>query len=217
MIPFCLRSRAFFVPMRVFPAYMIQILPQKRTSHPISKFFRPMFEKRNLKAALGGVISITSLASGMFVLPGDQSIMASSNIQPFDENIVIETKKSIVTIIPENTGVSQEFHMGHPGLDITAKLGAKIYPVKNGVVELMSSTRWDYGRSVVINHGNGMQTRYAHMGKIFVEEGEKVTTDMAIGEVGLTGRTTGPHLHIEVLKSGRAVNPRSYLSLAKVK
>ncbi|NCP47417.1 hypothetical protein COT86_03760 [Candidatus Collierbacteria bacterium CG10_big_fil_rev_8_21_14_0_10_43_36] len=194
---------------------MIQIQPKKRTSHPISKLFRPMFEKRNLKAALGGVISMTTLASGMFVLPGDQTILASTNIQPFDENIVIETKRGLVTVIPENTGVSQEFHYGHPGLDITASLGSKIHPLKDGVVVLMSFTRWDYGRSVVIDHGNGLQTRYAHMGKIFVEEGEKVTTDMTVGEVGLTGRTTGPHLHIEVLKNGRMVNPRSYLSLTK--
>ncbi len=174
-----------------------------------------MFEKRNLKAALGGIISVTSLASGMFFMPGDQSVRASANIQPFDENIVIETKRSMVTVIPENTGVSQEFHYGHAGLDITAPLGSKIHPLKDGVVVLMSFTRWDYGRSVVIDHGNGMQTRYAHMGKIFVEEGERVTTDMVVGEVGLTGRTTGPHLHIEVLKNGRTVNPRSYLSLAK--
>jgi murein DD-endopeptidase MepM/ murein hydrolase activator NlpD len=176
-----------------------------------------MFEKKNLKAALGGIISITTLASGMFALPGDQSVMASVNIQPFDEKIVIETKRSMVTVVPDNTGVSQNFHMGHPGLDITATLGSKIYPLKDGTVVLLSSTRWDYGRSVVIDHGNGMQTRYAHMGKIFVEEGEQVTTDMAVGEIGLTGRTTGPHLHIEVLKSGRAVNPRSYLSLATAK
>jgi len=158
---------------------------------------------------------MTTLASGMFVLPGDQTILASTNIQPFDENIVIETKRGLVTVIPENTGVSQEFHYGHPGLDITASLGSKIHPLKDGVVVLMSFTRWDYGRSVVIDHGNGLQTRYAHMGKIFVEEGEKVTTDMTVGEVGLTGRTTGPHLHIEVLKNGRMVNPRSYLSLTK--
>jgi len=196
---------------------MIQNQPQKRTSHPLSKLFRPMFEKRSLKAALGGVISITTLASGMFVLPGDQTILASANIQPFDEKIVIETKRSLVTVISENTGVSQEFHLGHPGLDITATLGSKIHPLKDGVVVLMSITRWDYGRSVVVDHGNGMQTRYAHMGKIFVEEGDKVTTDMVVGEVGLTGKTTGPHLHIEVLKNGRAVNPRSYLSLAKAK
>jgi len=176
-----------------------------------------MFEKRNLKAALGGVISLTTLASGMFVLPGDQSVLASANIQPFDENIIIETKRTLVNVVPENTGVSQEFHFGHAGLDITASLGTKIYPLKEGRVIFIGSTRWDYGRSIVIDHGNNLQTRYAHMGKIFVQEGENVSSDTAVGEIGLTGRTTGPHLHIEVLKNGRSVNPRPYLSLKNEK
>lgn len=174
-----------------------------------------MFEKRNIKAAFGGLISMTTLASGLFVLPGDQSVLALANIQPFDQEVVIETKRSLVNVVPENTGVSQEFHLGHPGIDITAPLGSKIRPIKEGVVVLMSFTKWDYGRSVVIDHGNGLQTRYAHMGKVFVEEGEKVTTDMAIGEVGLTGRTTGPHLHMEIMKNDRTVNPRPYLTLTK--
>ena len=55
------------------------------------------------------------------------------------------------------------------------------------------------------------------MGKIFVQEGENVSSDTAVGEIGLTGRTTGPHLHIEVLKNGRSVNPRPYLSLKNEK
>jgi len=211
-----LSFQAFFVPYAGFsPAPMIQIQPKRRTSHPISKFFRPMFEKRNIKTAFGGLISITTLASGMFILPGDQSVMATANIQPFDQEITIETKHSLANVLPENTGVSQEFHLGHPGIDITAKLGSKIYPLKDGVVVLMSVTRWDYGRSVIIDHGNGLQTRYAHMGKVFVQEGDKITTDMAVGEIGLTGRTTGPHLHLEIMKTGRAVNPRPYLTLTR--
>ncbi len=176
-----------------------------------------MFEKRNLKAALGGVISVTSLASGLFILPGDQSVLASVNIQPFDQNVVIETKKSLVNVLPINTGVSQEFHLGHAGMDITASLGSKIHPLKDGVIVAVSYTRWDYGRSVIVDHGNGLKTLYAHMGKIFVEEGEKVTTDMVLGEVGLTGRTTGPHLHIEIIKNGRTVNPRGYLTFTKIR
>jgi murein DD-endopeptidase MepM/ murein hydrolase activator NlpD len=102
-------------------------------------------------------------------------------------------------------------------LDITASLGTKIYPLKEGRVIFIGSTRWDYGRSIVIDHGNNLQTRYAHMGKIFVQEGENVSSDTAVGEIGLTGRTTGPHLHIEVLKNGRSVNPRPYLSLKNEK
>ncbi|KKT85076.1 MAG: Peptidase M23/M37 [Candidatus Collierbacteria bacterium GW2011_GWA2_44_99] len=148
------------------------------------------------------------------MLPGDQSTVALANLQPFDQEVVIETKRSLISVLPDNTGVSQEFHLGHSGTDITASLGSKIYPLKEGVVVLMSVTKTGYGRSVVLDHGNGLQTRYAHMGKIFVEEGERVTPAMPVGEVGITGKTTGPHLHLEVIKKNRTVNPRPYLDLS---
>ncbi|KKT83620.1 MAG: Peptidase M23/M37 [Microgenomates group bacterium GW2011_GWC1_44_9] len=157
---------------------------------------------------------MTTLASGMFMLPASQT--SASNIQvSFDQEVVIETKRSIVNVLPDNTSVSQGFHLGHPGIDITAPVGSNIYPLKEGVVVLISYSKWGYGRSAVIDHGNGLQTRYAHMGKVFVQEGEKITTDMPVGEVGMTGRTTGPHLHLEVLKNERYVNPRPYLILTK--
>ena len=193
---------------------MRRILPKTRTSHPLSKLFRPVFEKKNIKAVFGGFISMTTLASGMFMLPGDQSTVALANLQPFDQEVVIETKRSLISVLPDNTGVSQEFHLGHSGTDITALLGSKIYPLKEGVVALVSVSKTGYGRSVVVDHENGLQTRYAHMGKVFVEEGERVTTDRAVGEVGITGRTSGPHLHLEVMKNGRIVNPRPYLDLS---
>lgn len=196
---------------------MIRILPKTRTSHPLSKLFRQVFEKKNIKAAFGGFISITTLASGMFVLPGDQSAIASANIQPFDGSVVIETQKSLSNVLPENTGVSQRFHIGHPGMDITAALGSKIYPLKAGKVVLLSYSRWDYGRSIIVDHGNGLKTRYAHMGKVYVQEGEDLTIENVIGEVGLTGRTTGPHLHIEVYKNDRPVNPAAYLTITKTR
>lgn len=196
---------------------MIRIQHKTRTSNPLSKLFRKVFEKKNIKAAFGGFISITTLASGMFVLPSDQSALASTNIQPFVENVVIETQKSLSNVIPENTGISQGFHIGHPGMDITASLGSKIYPLKAGKVVLLSYSKWDYGRSVIVDHGNGLKTRYAHMGKVYVQEGEDLTTEKVIGEVGLTGRTTGPHLHIEVYKNDKPVNPASYLTITKTR
>lgn len=160
------------------------------------------------------MISVASLASGLIFLPGNQDAIAA-NIQPFSQDISIATQKSFSNVLPYNTGVSQGFHLGHPGMDITAPLGTKIYPIKEGVVILMSNTTWNYGRSVIIDHGNGMKTLYAHMGKLFVEEGEKVTTDKPIGEIGVTGKTTGPHLHFEVIKGDDRVNPQPYMALGE--
>ncbi len=191
------------------------ILPKTRTSSRISKLFRPVFEKKNIKSVLGGVISMTSLASGLVFLPVDQSVSASS-LQISEAEISMETRKSFANVLPAYTGISQGFHYGHAGIDLTAPLGSKIYPIKNGVVIKVQYLKYDYGRAVWIDSGNDIVSVYGHMGKIFVEEGDTVTTDKPIGEVGLTGRTTGPHLHLEILKENRAINPQPYLSLGPV-
>ncbi|MGI5854030.1 MAG: M23 family metallopeptidase [Bacillota bacterium] len=68
-----------------------------------------------------------------------------------------------------------------------------------------------YGLSIVVDHGGGLKTRYAHLSKIYVKVGQKVKTGEKIGAVGSTGNSTGPHLHFEVIKNGKTVNPLNYL------
>ncbi len=153
---------------------------------------------------------MTSLASGMFFLQGDTSLIEAS-FNPVTQEMIIETKHGISNVVPNMTGISQEFHLGHPGMDITAPLGSKILPLKKGKVVLVANTKAGYGRWVEVDHGDNVKSLYAHMGKIQVEEGDEVETDTALGEVGLTGRTTGPHVHIEVFKGESRINPRVYL------
>lgn len=97
----------------------------------------------------------------------------------------------------------------HEGMDFSAEIGTAIYATGDGVVE---EAGWEsgYGKSVVINHGYGYKTRYAHMNNFNVRKGEKVVRGQIIGEVGNTGKSTGPHLHYEVRLKGRAVNPVNY-------
>ncbi len=98
----------------------------------------------------------------------------------------------------------------HPGLDFQGSVGESVYATANGVVEFAG---WDagYGQSVIIDHGDGYQTRYAHMSRLFVKEGETVSQREKIGVVGSTGRSTGPHLHYEIIKDGRTINPETML------
>ncbi len=193
------------------PANMIQSqYLKKATSHPLSRVFRPFFESKNIKSILGGIFSMTSLASGAFLLQGDSSLVEAS-FNPVTQEMIIETKHSISSLVPNMSGISQEFHIAHPGIDITAPLGSKILPLKKGKVRLVANTQVGYGRWVEIDHGDGVRSLYAHMGKIQVEEGDEVNTDTALGEVGLTGRTTGPHVHLEVFKGESRINPRVYL------
>lgn len=194
---------------------ILNILPKTRTSNPVSKLIRPVFEGKTFKSVLGGVISVTSLASGLVFLPIDQTV-ATANMQTLNSEIPVETRKSYANVLPEYTGISQGFHYGHAGIDLTAPLGSKIYPIKEGVVTKVQFLRYGYGRAVWIDNGNGTTSLYGHMGKIFVNEGDIVTADKPIGEVGLTGKTTGPHLHLEVIKNEKNINPQPYLALGTV-
>ncbi|MBN1155204.1 M23 family metallopeptidase [candidate division KSB1 bacterium] len=102
----------------------------------------------------------------------------------------------------------------HNGIDIAAQEGTPIYASAAGVVEFAKSNyrpNKGYGMEIVVDHGNGVKTRYAHLSKISVNVGQKVNRWDIIGRVGETGRATGPHLHYEVLVNGKHVDPLQYI------
>lgn len=98
----------------------------------------------------------------------------------------------------------------HWGLDFTAPIGTEIYATGGGTVELVKRNSWGYGREIVIDHGFGMKTRYAHLSEFKVKQGNQVSRGDLIGLIGTSGKSTGPHLHYEVEKDGKKVNPISY-------
>lgn len=99
----------------------------------------------------------------------------------------------------------------HDGLDFTADTGTPIYAAAGGIVSAAEQTP-DYGKIVKIDHGFGLETRYAHTSLIVVKVGDRVEKGQKIAEVGNTGRSTGPHLHYEIRLSGNALDPRKYLN-----
>jgi murein DD-endopeptidase MepM/ murein hydrolase activator NlpD len=102
--------------------------------------------------------------------------------------------------------------INHYGIDIAGKLGYPVYAVDNGVVVYAGWNNWGYGNVVVIDHGNGWQSLYAHLSRILVQCGQGVTQGEVIGAIGSTGNSTGPHLHFELRndKYGK-VNPWNFL------
>ncbi|MGH8176920.1 MAG: M23 family metallopeptidase [Steroidobacter sp.] len=98
----------------------------------------------------------------------------------------------------------------HRGVDFAGPAGAQVVAVASGVVTY-SKDRFGYGKTVEINHGGGYVTRYAHNQRVLVTVGDTVQKGQAIALIGSTGRSTGPHLHFEVLKQGRAVDPMSFV------
>jgi flagellar protein FlgJ len=95
----------------------------------------------------------------------------------------------------------------HHGLDIAAPEGTDIRAVRDGTVRF-SGERGSYGKLVILDHGDGLETRYAHCSELIVNEGEKIRAGERIALVGTTGRSTGPHLHLEARKDGQAVDPQ---------
>lgn len=98
----------------------------------------------------------------------------------------------------------------HTGLDFSAPTGTPIYATSDGVVQLAGFSTDGYGNKVVINHGYGFQTLYAHMLRVKAKSGQTVKRGEVIGYVGSTGKSTGAHLHYEVIKRGTKVDPIYY-------
>lgn len=105
-------------------------------------------------------------------------------------------------------------HSSHHGVDFAAPWASPVTATADGVVKF-AGTRAGFGRMVEIDHGNGFVTRYAHMSRISVKRGEKVSLHDKVGELGNSGRSTGPHVHYEILFKKRPVNPRRFIEAGR--
>lgn len=113
--------------------------------------------------------------------------------------------------ISSRFGVSSSIRSGtHTGLDIACSEGTDIKVVAKGKV-VFAQDNGPYGNLVKVDHGNGVETWYAHCSKIYVQDGDKVKSGDVIASVGTTGNSTGPHLHLEIRIKGEAINPQKYL------
>ena len=98
----------------------------------------------------------------------------------------------------------------HRGIDIVADAGTPVLAAADGVIS-RAQRNGDYGKMIDVSHGYGYVTRYAHLGELLMRTGQSVKRGDLIGRVGSTGRSTGAHLHYEVVRDGRRVNPWKYL------
>lgn len=204
--------RRLFVFPQEWPAnmkfnFLRKILPHTRVSHPISALLRPLFENKRIWSMIGGVLVLGCFTLGISLYPPREPVRAFGQYQELE----LITEKLAVNPVPDTIGTSQGYSVFHRGIDFRAPKGSPVYPMMNGKVIYVISLGYGYGRHVLIDHGNGLTTLYAHLGRIFVEEGEEVSKETEIAEVGLTGRTTGYHLHFEVREDMNAVNPWPYL------
>jgi murein DD-endopeptidase MepM/ murein hydrolase activator NlpD len=113
---------------------------------------------------------------------------------------------------PSGGYISQGYWAGHQAIDIAAPFGSPLYAVESGTV-VAAAYGWNggYGTVVDIDHGGGYVSRYAHLSDMYVTKGQTVARGAVIGKIGLTGITTGPHVHFEILLNGVRQNPTFFL------
>ncbi len=169
-----------------------------------------MFEHKNINRVLGTHLAVAAIASTMLpsVLPSYTSnfINGSNVINMETTPITLKTEHGIQFPLSQ-MHINQGYFSYHPALDLKAVVGDPIRPIMVGTVSEAEFSRLGYGNVVLVNHGDGIESLYAHMSKIFVKKGDHVDLNTVLGEAGTTGHSTGPHLHFEVRENGVSVNP----------
>lgn len=141
--------------------------------------------------------------------PTKQNIVHAQENQQVES--IIPSDKQPVFQLPHPGYLSTHYSSWHPGIDIATGLGMPIKPISEGTVTEAGYNFWGLGLVVEIQHPSGYHSLYAHMGKVYVKKGQTVTDSDYIGEVGLTGHTTGPHTHLEVKKDESYLDPSTIL------
>jgi murein DD-endopeptidase MepM/ murein hydrolase activator NlpD len=163
---------------------------------------------------LNGLNSKTSqIAVGQkLVVPGGSKPPVVRQVQIYTGPIPPSARKGTGRFVwPASGSITQGFKPLHQALDIGSWLGAPVKASDSGYVVTAGWSDVGYGYYVVLDHGNGFQTLYAHLSRYFVAAGDSVAQGTIIGLVGSTGNSTGPHLHFELIQNGIRRNPFGFL------
>lgn len=178
---------------------------------PLSRRSVRVFEKRGIRQIMGAIVVISVIS--MAILPTSFAIAQTAVYKNYSQvqaqASVVKTEKSLRLPV-DNFAITQGYNFFHPGIDMAATKGSPVYPIMDGVVVYVDRGRFGYGNQVVVDHGSGFKSLYAHFAKIETKVGEKVDKNSIIGLVGSTGWSTGPHLHLQIEESGRWTNPRAF-------
>jgi len=185
-------------------------------SNPLSKRFRALFEIKPVRHLFGYSLIAGSITF-TFINP---STAFSQNTAPVQEIITLSpstlklsTTESIRYPLDSAPQINQFFNSWHSGVDLKGNLKDPVYPILKGKISEVKFQNYAYGNHVIIDHGQGLYSLYAHLNHIYAQPGQTVTIYQPIGQVGVTGHTTGPHLHLEIIDQDRRINPLSLLNL----
>lgn len=191
---------------------ILKLIHPYRGSNRVSRWLRKHIETAPVRQVIGLNLAGFSFVAAV-IAPQMSDIASYLEVEKV-------TKETIVEIVPTDTryqwpinrfGLSQQFSLSHPGVDLTDPVGVPIFPVSDGWVAWTNALTWGYGNHILVEHENGVKSLYAHLSKTDVRSGQTVTKTTKLGEVGATGWATGSHLHLEVYQNGIPINPLEIL------
>ena len=211
------------------PGQKLTILPDSGVNHEVKSGDTVLSIAKKYQTEASKVVSANKLADAsdikigdlLFVPEGVRPTKVVSSYRPRTAPVSAYSDEQVAPASAINTGskllwpvlssrITQYYHWGHSGLDIGDKTGNPIYAAESGKVERSGWTR-GYGYNVIVNHGNGVKTLYAHASKLLVQVGEGVSRGQTIALIGSTGWSSGPHVHLEVIVNGVKKNPLNYI------
>lgn len=182
------------------------------TGNSLSRLLRAVLERKWIKNIFGVNLAVAVLFTNVIGQPISAfSLKPLPEITAISPAIITLTTNQSARVPTQNTFINQRFSLFHRGIDFDGNIGEPVYPTMDGVVEKTTPSRFSYGNHLIIDHGGGFTSLYAHLSKILVQEGDWVDKNSVIGLVGNSGWTTGAHLHFEVLENGRQINPLTIL------
>jgi len=207
-------KKSIFSRTREYFSYLRKIAKDRRFSgNPVSRVFRRLFETKKARELFGINLLVTALITST-VSPSISAPLAKEGeeiIPSISPQIIEFTTQNSVRWPVESIRITQGYRRFHQAIDLAEPLGSPVYPLTEGKVEKIFRQRVGYGNHIIIDHGSGFKSLYAHLSKIIVKEGQEVDKNTVIGLVGSTGWSTGPHLHLEVYDNGQTFNPLTIL------
>ncbi|MBI2022722.1 M23 family metallopeptidase [Candidatus Daviesbacteria bacterium] len=191
----------------------------------LCKFFlrknKPLRGESAKKDRLTNFRLASKIVLGVFFLSFFLNYQPILGIPPIKKNAVYAQAEQIQTIsaqslplefqLPHPGYISTYYSTYHPGVDLASGLGLPVKSIASGKVLDTGYNFWGLGLTVTVDHGHGYSSLYAHLGKIYVKKDQEITINDYIGEIGLTGNTSGPHTHLELYKDGKTTDPLAVL------
>jgi murein DD-endopeptidase MepM/ murein hydrolase activator NlpD len=183
----------------------------RQGSNPVSAILRLFLEKRQARNLFGSQLIALTVVYGVVAVPIHAFDYTNTRPQYVNGSVFVPVTTETTYQIPvlRSIGISQGYGRFHPALDIRAPRGSEVVAMSDGIVIDATHTSTGYGKYIRILHDGNTISLYAHLDSMSVKSGDSVTKGQQIGTIGMTGWTTGPHLHFEITQDGRYVDPMS--------